>query len=370
MIRRIAILLFSSIVLFGMVYAQNEIPLGPEQFDGQLALQHVANHVSVGPRPVGSPEIIVAGNIILNHLTQLGWATSEDWHILNFGRPELLDDASRVTLDHWKLMGFDAMVESYLAGTLPDVPQNLRQIDYPEIIVPVRNLIAEFGSGSKTIILGAHYDSRILSDKDNDPNKRLLPMPGANDGGSGVGVLLELARVISQYYSVAKGYRIRLVFFDAEDNGRIAPWTRVGWAQDYSSGYLIGSALYASSLDLTVENIEYMLLVDLVGDIDQRFPIERYSNDSAPQTVNAIWSIAAELGYSEQFPNEIGSAIIDDHLPFIRRGIPSVDIIDLVYPYWDTSEDTLDKISPESLERVGRVLQAFLERSGVIVKKA
>jgi hypothetical protein len=368
--QRFALLLLASIVFFGTVYAQNEIAMGPENFDGQIALQHVANHVAVGPRPVGSPEIIVAGNIILNHLAQLGWSISEDWHILNFGRPELLDDVSRETLKYWNLMSFEGMVESYLAEALPDVSEDLRQVNYPEIIVPIRNLVADFGGGGTTIILGAHYDSRILSDKDSDPSKRTLPMPGANDGGSGVGVLLELARVISQHYSVAEGYTIRLVFFDAEDNGRIAPWTRIEWAQDYSGGYLIGSTLYASGLDLSVENIEYMLLVDLVGDADQRFPIERNSNESAPEIVSEIWSIAAELGYAEQFPNELGSTIIDDHLPFIRRGIPSVDIIDLVYPYWDTSEDTLDKVSPISLERVGRVLQAFLERTGVIVKRA
>lgn len=341
--------------------AQSDLLTGAEIFDGENALQHVANHLSVGPRPTGSPEIILAGNIILSHLQKLGWQIAEDWHMLNFGKRSNLSQASRETLSHWNRIDFGALIEQSLS-----VPATL---DFDLVLIPVRNLIAEQGTGNKVIIIGAHYDSRILSDKDNDPSRRTLNMPGANDGGSGVGVLLELARVISQYYTIADDYTIRLVFFDAEDNGRIPPWNTIPWA-DFSGGYLIGSILYAAGLDLSTENIEYMILVDLVGDIDQKFPIEYYSYQSAPQLVDAIWAVAAQLGYAEQFPTQPrGSAIIDDHLPFIRRGIPAVDIIDLDYPYWDTSEDTLDKLSAESLARVGHVLQTFLEQTGVIKKK-
>jgi Zn-dependent M28 family amino/carboxypeptidase len=215
------------------------------------------------------------------------------------------------------------------------------------------------------IIIGAHYDTRIYADNDPDPAHRHDPVMGADDAGSGVGVLLELARVISQNY--IPHAQIRLVFFDAEDNGRIAPWP--GLFGGGTDGWIIGSTYYASSIPAQ-ETVQYMVLVDMVGDMDQKLPIEAYSSQSAPEIANGIWSVAANLGYGEQFITQPGSTITDDHLPFIQRGIPSVDIIDLDYPYWHTTGDTLDKISPDSLERVGRVLQAYLEQTGAIERKS
>jgi Zn-dependent M28 family amino/carboxypeptidase len=255
-------------------------------------------------------------------LSDLGWETSEDWHTVDFG----------------------------------------------SVLVPVRNLVANYGDGS-TIIIGAHYDSRIYASRDTDTARLQERVIGANDAGSGVGVLLELARVISQHYQ--PNSEIRLVFFDAEDNGGIDPWPQ--WSQMSgigSNGWLIGSSFYVIGLDVDTENIQAMILVDMVGDMDQRFPMEGYSAQLAPDLTNTIWSVAADLGYGEVFIPEVRSSITDDHLPFLQRGIPSVDIIDLDYPYWHTTEDTLDKISPESLERVGRVLQAYLEQIGAIEKKA
>lgn len=341
------------------VHAQDTPAVTP--FSGENAYQHVVDHVDVGPRPTSTVGSIQAGNIILEKLQAFGWETAEDWHIIGFGDRTNLSDAAQATLDVWNPVNVGSLLEERFADAGEDVA-------FDPLLVGVRNLVASMGEATAsdgTIIIGAHYDSRILSDKDPNPENRLLPMPGANDGGSGVGVLLELARVISESYVVNQ--EIRLVFFDAEDNGRIEPWTQIIPA---TSGYLVGSTLYASGLNLEAENIELMLLVDLVGDMDQRFPIEGYSNQSAPEVVQEIWSIAADLGYEEQFPNEVGGFITDDHLPFAQRGIPSVDIIDLDYEYWDTSQDTPDKVSPESLERVGRVLIAYLEQSGAITPKA
>jgi len=297
-------------------------PPASDSFSGENALRHIADQVAFGPRPTGSAAILAAGDIILRNLEAFGWQTSEDWHTVDFG----------------------------------------------PVLVPVRNLVASYGAGS-TIIIGAHYDSRIYASRDPDTARVQERVIGANDAGSGVGVLLELARIIHEYYEPQK--EIRLVFFDAEDNGGIDPWSQ--WSQASgigSNGWLIGSSYYATGLNLDVETIEYMVLLDMVGDMDQRFPIEGYSAQSAPEVVDGIWSAAADLGYSEHFPQQVGGAITDDHVPFIQRGIPSVDIIDLDYPYWHTTEDTLDKISPESLERVGRVLLAYLERTGAIERKA
>jgi Zn-dependent M28 family amino/carboxypeptidase len=305
------------------VYAQEATSeTHPDQFSGDLALEHIANQVALGPRPTGSAEIHQAGDIILDYLDSLGWGISEDWHTVDFG----------------------------------------------PFLVPVRNLVASYGTGS-TIVIGAHYDSRIYASRDPDTARIQQRVIGANDAGSGVGVLLELARVISQHYQ--PNNEIRLVFFDAEDNGGIEPW--VQWSQMSgigTNGWLIGSSFYANGLDLQAEEIEYMILVDMVGDMDQRLPMEGYSVQVAPDLTNAIWATAAELGYGENFVQEAGGSITDDHVPFLQRGILAVDIIDLDYPHWHTTEDTLDKISPESLERVGRVLQAYLAQTGAIEREA
>ena len=106
------------------------------------------------------------------------------------------------------------------------------------------------------------------------------------------------------------------------------------------------------------EQPEAVVVVDMVGDAEQEIFIEQNSD---PQLASTLWAIAEQLGYRQHFVPERGLAIIDDHLPFIERGITAVDIIDIDYPYWHTTMDTPDKVNPESLERVGRVLETWLE---------
>jgi len=351
-------ILFAIVCLFvTMTASAQETEQIDLYFEGETALAHVAAHVGVGPRPPATVGNVAAGNLILDHLGNLeGWRTREDWHVIGMGDRAGFTPEAVQTFELWQPVTVDGLLTDYFS-------EQGHPVDFESVFIPVRNLVGSYGGG-RTIIIGAHYDSRILSDKDVDESRRLLPMPGANDGGSGVGVLLEMARVLSEHYT--PNQEIRFVFFDAEDQGSIEPFPAL---LPSTRGYLIGSTLYASRLDLTTEQIDYMLLVDLVGEFDQQFPIEGYSNQSAPELVTDIWSAAAELGYAEQFPMEVRSAIIDDHLPFIQRGIPAVDIIDLNYAYWDTSEDTLDKISADSLERVGRVLEYYLLTSGAITPK-
>lgn len=360
--RFVAFVLLVLMVNVSVLLAQDSgTTSGPDQFSGELALAHVANHVGVGPLPMGTTNNIIAGNIIIDYLRSLGWEVTEDWHLVDFGPRSALSEAALQTLEDWQPIEvgslLDAQLSEQLAGTNgPDVDP-----DFDHVIVPVRNIVASYGEGP-VILIGAHYDSRLYADHDADESLHSAPMPGANDGGSGVGVLLELARVISEHYT--PNNEIRLVFFDAEDNGRIEPFTDVYGG--FASGYLLGSALYAANVDPEVENIQYMLLVDLVGEVDQSFPQEGYSVQFAPDIVNEIWAVAADLGYGDYFPQEVRSPITDDHVPFLQQGIPAVDIIDLDYAYWHTTEDTLDKVSAESLERVGRVLQTYLERSGAL----
>jgi Zn-dependent M28 family amino/carboxypeptidase len=167
------------------------------------------------------------------------------------------------------------------------------------------------------------------------------PVPGANDGASGVAVLLELARVLD----LSKvHHEIWLAFFDAEDNGYIERWN-----------WLVGSTYMAETLRVQPEA---MILLDMIGDSDQQI---YYEVNSDRALSDRIWSVAAQLGYGDHFIPQARWQIIDDHIPFAKRGIPAIDIIDFDYPYWHTINDTTDKVSLDSLERVGRTLQMFLE---------
>jgi Zn-dependent M28 family amino/carboxypeptidase len=202
--------------------------------------------------------------------------------------------------------------------------------------VQVRNVIGKLGQGP-IAILGAHYDTRPVADQ--DPEHFSEPIIGGNDGASGVAVLLELADVLPGYELQNE---VWLAFFDAEDMGRLEGWP-----------WCVGSTYMAQSL---MVQPAYVIVVDMVGDIEQELYYEGNSNRVLRER---LWAIAADLGY-DQFIPEKRHTVIDDHLAFAQRGIPAVDIIDFDYAYWHTVEDTCDKVSPESLQRVGRVLEEWL----------
>ncbi len=183
------------------------------------------------------------------------------------------------------------------------------------------------------IIVGAHYDSRMLADQDPGPGRN-LPVPGANDGASGVAVLLELARTLP-----SNSIPLALVFLDAEDNGGLN-------GQDW----IMGSRAYVASLDFRPRAV---IILDMIGDADLNIYMERNSDQ---RLVTEIWAQAASLGYRQYFIPTYKYSMIDDHTPFLEAGIPAVDIIDFDYPYWHTTADTPDKVSAASLQIVGEVL--------------
>jgi Zn-dependent M28 family amino/carboxypeptidase len=204
--------------------------------------------------------------------------------------------------------------------------------------VELRNFIAAAGPAQDApIVLGAHYDSRPSADR--DPIDPASPVPGANDGASGTAVLLELASVIPPE-SLTDA--VWLVIFDAEDSGGIDGWD-----------WIVGSTYFVDTLAV---EIEAAVIVDMVGDADLRLPLELNSTGWLQQE---IWQTGQSLGYSS-FVAAPGASILDDHTPFLRAGMPAVDIIDFEYPHWHTRADTLDKVSAGSLEQVGRTLQAWL----------
>ena len=261
------------------------------EFDGQQAYQHVEAQLSFGPR---TPESQAHGQAVEYMVAEL------------------------------KKSGWDVEIQ---------------ELTYQG--QPVRNVIARRGAGDRWIILGAHFDSRLVADQDRDPQLSLQPVPGANDGASGVAVLLELARVLPKETSQAD--QVWLVFFDSEDQGNLPGWD-----------WIYGSRAFVDQLQGTPSA---MVLIDMIGDADLNIFQEQNSDD---ELTRQIWETAASLGYQQQFIAQPKYRMLDDHIPFIEAGIPAVDLIDFDYPYWHTGRDTADKVSPDSLETVGRTLLQWL----------
>ena len=214
--------------------------------------------------------------------------------------------------------------------------------DFTYMDTPVRNVLGSKGDG-EAILLGAHFDTRRSADAENPS----IPVMGANDGASGVAVLLELARVLDVEKT---GKLIYLAFFDAEDNGRLDGWD-----------WIVGSSYMAAHWGENGESpLQSVVVVDMIGDRDLNIYIERNSD---PELTQQIWQTASQLGYSEYIIPQEKYAITDDHIPFRQIGVPAIDMIDFDYPYWHTTQDTADKVSSESLEVVGRTVETWLESS-------
>jgi len=271
-----------------------------EEFNADRAYLDVIKQVSLGPRTPGSVAHKNVIKWIIEELEKAGWETEIQ--------------TSRVS-DH-----------------------------------EIKNIIGKWGSGKPWVIIGAHYDSRFLADHDPIEANRNQPVPGANDGASGVAVLLELARVLPDYMErigdldrVARANTIWLVFFDAEDNGNISGWN-----------WILGSSAFVQSLS---QRPDTAIIIDMIGDKDLRIFQEKNSD---PSLSNEIWSAATILGYSDYFIPQLKHKIIDDHIPFINAGIRAVDLIDFDYPYYHTTLDSPDKVSGQSLKIVGDTLIAWI----------
>ncbi len=193
------------------------------------------------------------------------------------------------------------------------------------------------------LLLGAHYDTRPFADEEDDPYSQKLPIVGANDGGSGTAVLLALAKYLHAHQPDRP---VRLVFFDGEDYGI-----------KFSSDYFLGSKHYAAQLE-KADRREWpycVLIIDMVGDKDLQILRETYSAENASWLLKMINASAQKLKVP-QFLNQPKQTVRDDHLSFIKIGVPAAVLMDFDYPYWHTLEDTLDKCSPESLFAVFSVV--------------
>ncbi len=193
------------------------------------------------------------------------------------------------------------------------------------------------------VALFAHWDTRPTADQEFSPENQDKPIPGANDGASGVAVLLELMRVMKDTHPEVG---IQYVLVDGEDLG-----------PDLSEMFL-GADAYAKAMPTPKPN--YGILLDMIGDKDLSIPMEPNSMHYARDVSNALYRHAREVGLSGTFPNAIGPEIEDDHIPLNLAGLPTVDFIDFSYPSWHTLSDTPDKCSAESLGKVGTFLETWL----------
>ncbi len=268
---------------------------GPE-FDENYAFGFIEAQCELGPRPPGSAEIELCRTLIIDELEKYG---------------------ARVTTQE-----FVAVVDS----------QSYQ----------CKNIMAKFpGHGARRLLLGAHYDTRPWADKEADISLHQTAILGANDGASGVAVLMGIARLLADNPSL--NYTVEMVFFDMEDMGSYGD----------NDSWCLGSTYFANNYQ--GEFPDKVIVVDMVGDKDLAIKMEKFSYARSSTLTSLVWSIAREAGIKE-FKNKIGPAIKDDHLPLIEIGMNAIDIIDFEYEHWHKLSDTPENCSAASLGAVGDVL--------------
>ena len=247
--------------------------------------------------------------------------------------------------------------EEYLIHTLSEFADTvfsqpfLQSIPGKSDTLEMTNIVGIFfGSGTKSLLLGAHWDTRPTADHDVNPERRNKPILGANDGASGVAVLLETARILTQN---PHDETIYIVFFDAEDLG----------IEGNPRSYALGAQHFAKNLP--IPKPDNAIVLDMVGDAELHLPIERNSYVHNPTLVKFLWTLADELEL-EAFDKQLKYEIYDDHVPLWEEAqIPAIDIIDFNYPnrwsnFWHTHEDIPIHCSAESLNQVGTLLIHYI----------
>jgi glutaminyl-peptide cyclotransferase len=274
--------------------------------DGDRAFEHVRKQVEFGPRPAGSPELAKTREYLISEL---------------------------------KSYGLDVSTDEWQAAT-PIGPKKMA------------NVVAELpGESPDVVVLSSHYDTKLFKE---------FRFVGANDGGSSTGALLEMARVMKAATEKPR-LTYRFVFFDGEE-AFCKEWSQCK-TPDGQDDNTYGSRHYVQQLKAKgeIKRVRAMILLDMMGYKDLH--LGRNDMLSTRWLIDAVWDTAGELGYDKYFVDELEGCDGDDHVPFLKEFIPALDIIQLdTYTYWHTAEDTLDKISPQSLKVVADTVLNSLPR--------
>lgn len=285
----------------------------PREFNGQAALTYLQTQVAFGPRIPGTPA----------HERMANW----------------LDSLFRAKAD-------TVIVQSWTHTTASGQA------------LPLRNLIARFNPGApRRVLFMAHWDTRPHADK--DPRNPTQPVPGANDGASGVAVLLGMADALK---ARAPSIGVDLLCEDGEDYGDF---------EKQKDDVLIGARYFAHHLPSGPTPM-FAVLLDMVGDRDLQIKEEGQSLLAAPEVVDLVWHQARALGYAQYFIPTPGETLTDDHVELHKVGIRAIDVVDFQYgpavagraggAWWHTTEDTIDKVSGQSLQVVGDVMMAVIRQ--------
>lgn len=293
--------------------ADDHDPVARPAFDAAKAWAHLLAQVDMGPRAPGS---------------------KGHGHLVPWLRTQLAQYADAVVTQRFRS-------RTALGG---------------DTVYEFTNVIGQFNAGAprESLALLAHFDTRPVADRDPDPAKRNQPIPGANDGASGVAVLLEVARALK---AQPPPFPVTIIFLDAEDSG-------AGWDDPPYYGYCLGSRHFVRNMaNLTPDRV---ILVDMVGGDDLVLRQEARSRANARRLLDTVYRAARRLGHAA-FVRAPGPPIVDDHLPFIEAGIPAIDLIDLNaaginYAEWHTMADTPDNCSQDSLFQVGDTLLEAIYR--------
>jgi glutaminyl-peptide cyclotransferase len=281
----------------------------PHEFDGPRAFGYLEQQVQFGPRIPGTPAHERTGDWILARL--------------------------RATADTVVVQAFTHVTR-----------RGAR--------LPLRNFLARFRPGAtERVLFLAHWDTRPHADQSANLGQQQLPVPGANDGASGTAALLGIADALK---AKAPTLGVDLLFTDGEDYGN-------DWAQweEPASDVLIGSRWFGAHQPPGYPPL-FAVLLDMVADKDQQFYYEGNSEAFAPEVVDRVWHTAADLGYGRIFIPGVKHTLTDDHVTLQKTGIHAIDVVDFDYPYWHTTQDTIDKVSAASLQVVGDVALALVRQ--------
>ena len=222
--------------------------------------------------------------------------------------------------------------------------------------LPIGNIMGSYKPEAKDrILILAHYDTRPWADSDMNEENRIKPVLGANDGASGVAVILEIARQLNQ---IEPPIGVDLLLVDAEDYGQASGFST------HDSTWCLGTQYWIENMPYATDSLpRYAVLLDMVGGVDAKFHREYFSDSDAPKLVDKVWSMAERSGFGDRFINKSGGAVVDDHIFLNKAGIESINIIESkndatgsFAPTWHTVDDNLDNIDPSSLHAAGQTV--------------